>query len=397
MHRPLEGLRVLDLTRLLPGPLCSLFLADLGAEILKLEAPEGGDYTRWFPPLRSTMSGAFAALNRNKRSLALDLKRKEAIDVVLQILPQIDILLEGFRPGVMDRLGLGYHTLRVHHPRLIYASITGYGQDGPLAHRAGHDINYLARAGLLAMTPSSDDPPSLPGVQIGDIAGGSFAALSSILAAVVRRDRFGQGAFCDISMSESLLSFLVMEMGQRQAAEATGQTASSVLRGTSPCYGLYRCGDGLWLSVGSLEPKFWLAFVQAIGLPHLSGDGLDVEQRGQAVRQEIEARLAEQPRSFWLERLEHADACVEPVLTLEEMPHDPHWKARQAFLSYLHPTEGPSFAPRSPFRLSETPPPSVSPAPSLGQDSLAILRSFGFDETSLQALLQAGVLLDTSL
>jgi len=392
MSLPLAGLRVLDLTRLLPGPLCTLWLADLGAEIIKIEAPEGGDYARWYPPIRQQMSGIFAALNRNKRSLALDLKHPEAVEVFLRLVAQADILVESFRPGVMERMGLGYDRLRQIHPRLIYCAITGYGQNGPLAHRAGHDLNYLARSGVLDLQRNAQGSIPMVGVQIGDIAGGSMVGLASVLAALYQRERTGIGSFCDISMSESLLSFLVMELGQR-AAGLVEEPAENFLRGGVPCYGVYACQDGRHLAVGALEPKFWVKLVSLLGLPHLAHEALEQGEAGARVRETLRETFAQKPRDAWVSFLEEHDVCVEPVLSVDELVHDPHWQARDALLQHEHPTEGSFVLPRSPVRLHEQKAAELCPAPSLGQDGESILSEAGLTLEEINALVRSGALL----
>ena len=394
MALPLSGVRVLDVTRLLPGPLCTLFLADLGAEILKVEAPQGGDYTRWFPPLRQQMSGAFAALNRNKRSLALDLKQPEGKGAFLRLVSTVDVVVEGFRPGVMDRLGLGYETLRQHHPGLVYCAITGYGQDGPMADRAGHDINYLARTGILGLTGDGEGRPQTLGIQVGDVAGGSYLAVASVLAALYRKATTGEGAFCDVSLCEGMLPFLTMEMGGIEAGAPIPQRGDDgMLRGKLPCYGVYPCKDGKFLSVGSLEPKFWAAFVTALGLPHLLSESMETGDAGQRVRAEIEATLAQRPRDEWLAIFREVDACVEPILELDELKQDPHAQARGYFAQHDHPTEGSFSLPRTPFRFSDCDSPQHTGAPLLGQQSEEILREAGLTDDEITALREKGITL----
>lgn len=390
---PLAGVRVLDLSRLLPGPLCSLMLADLGATILKVEPPMGGDYTRWFPPVNENMGGGFAALNRNKRSLALNLKDKEGVAALKKIVVEVDVLLEGFRPGVMKRLGLDYESLKQIHPGLIYCSISGYGQTGPMAHRAGHDINYLARTGVLSLIGEKGGPPVVPGIQIADITGGTWMAVSHILAALVRRERSGEGCFCDVAMAEGLLPYLTMEMGQQSFGAAQPTRGNTMLGGGVPCYGVYRCGDGKYLSVGSLEPKFWVGLVTALELEHLADEGLSPGADGERVRAALEEVFATRSRDEWSALLAEHDVCVEPVLELHEVLDEPHAQARGYFVTHEHPTEGSLQAPRSPFRLSGATPPKPTGAPLLGQHSREILQEFNFSDEEIAALCEAGVLL----
>lgn len=393
VSQPLSGVRVLDLTRLLPGPLCSLMLAELGAEVVKVEAPMGGDYTRWFPPMRNEMSGAFASLNRNKRSLALNLKLPAGVDVLKRMLPQFDVLLEGFRPGVMERLGLGYEVLRELHPGLVYCSISGYGQTGPMAKKAGHDINYLARTGILSLLGDKGGEPALAGIQIADVAGGSWSAISHILAALFQRERTGVGAFCDVAMTQGVLPFLTMAMGEWGAGAPLPRRGEGALRGEVPCYGVYPCGDGRCLAVGSLEPKFWLQFVSLLGLPHLASDGLATGEEAARVRAEVESVLATKHRDEWVALFAEHDACVEPVWTVEEAQQQAHAQHRGYFVSYEHPTEGTCQTTGSPFCFGAPVPPATGPAPALGQDSVSVLEEAGFSEEERAALIEAGVIL----
>lgn len=388
---PLQDILVLDLTRLLPGPLCSLMLADLGATIYKIEPPEGGDYTRWYPPIRNQMSGGFAALNRNKRSLVLDLKSTEGVEVVRRMISRVDVLLEGFRPGVMQRLGLDYETLHTQHPRLIYGSISGYGQDGPLAHRAGHDINYLARTGVLSLLGQADGPPVVPGIQIADVTGGSWMGVSHVLAALFHREKTGEGCHCDIAMSEGLLPFLTMELGQMAAGGETPRRGQTLLGGGVPCYGVYRCRDGKYLAVGALEPKFWSQLTTALERPDLTAQGLLLNEDGEPARTALAHIFLSRDRDEWVHLLTPLDACVEPVLDLDEVFTDPQALARSYFVTHEHPTEGTFSLPRSPFRMSNIPSPPHEPAPLLGQHGRDILQEFGFSTQDIESLIKQGV------
>lgn len=394
MSLPLDGIRILDLTRLLPGPLCSMMLADLGAEIIKVEAPQGGDYARWFPPMKQAMSGAFVALNRNKRSLALDLKQPQGAAILKRMVRQADVVLEGFRPGVMERLGLGYEALRQENESLIYCAISGYGQTGPLAKKAGHDINYLARTGILSLLGGAGELPQVCGVQIADVAGGSLSAVSHLLAALFRRERTGQGAFCDVSMSEGVLPFLAMALGEWSAGGPMPTRGQGALRGEAPCYRVYPCQDGTFLAVGALEPKFWTQFVMALGVPELATEGWEEGEAGEKVAARISSLLVQRTRDEWIELFakEGLDVCVEPVWSLEEAKNDPHAQARGYFPTMEHPTEGSIQMVRSPFQIEGAPPQAATPAPLLGQHSLEVLRDFDFSDEEVESYLQDGVI-----
>ncbi|MFW5878576.1 MAG: CaiB/BaiF CoA transferase family protein, partial [Myxococcota bacterium] len=284
----LEGLRVLDLSRLLPGPYCSSLLADLGAEVVKIEGPPGGDYLRWMPPLLGDQSAYFHALNRGKRSLLLSLKHERGIEVFHKLVSAgYDVVIESFRPGVMDRLGLGYEELKKIRPGLILCSITGYGRDGPRSRRAGHDLNFLGLSGVLGMMGPAQEAPVVPGVQIADVGGGSLMAAVGILAALYRRASSGEGAWIDISMTEGALAFLSAHLAARQGMAEPLHHGSGALSGDRPCYSLYRTSDGKLMSVAALEPVFWQALCRVLGREDLIEQGLATGRSGEWAKKEL--------------------------------------------------------------------------------------------------------------
>lgn len=326
----LEGLRVVDFSRLLPGPFCSLLLADMGADVIKVESPQGGDYARYYPPMVGEYGAFFAGLNRNKRSIALDLKREEGLDAAKRLVASADVVIESFRPGVMARLGLGYEVLSEADERLIYCSISGFGQDGPLATRAGHDLNFMARSGLLDQNGVVGEKPGMPGFQLGDIAGGALYAAVGILGALYHRERTGEGQAVDISMTEGALSFHLAV----HASLAAGQPQSrgeGMLTGGLPSYDVYQTGDGRALAVAPLEPKFWDQFVEAIGAPELAPDGMAQGEQGRRTKEEVARILATRTRDEWMEVFARVDVCVEPVLRPEEVVEDELFVARDIF------------------------------------------------------------------
>jgi crotonobetainyl-CoA:carnitine CoA-transferase CaiB-like acyl-CoA transferase len=272
----LAGLRVLDLTRLLPGPFCTNLLADLGADVIKVEEPTIGDYMRNMPPLAREQSAYFLAFNRNKRSIALDLRNEAGCAALRKLLPGCDVFVEGFRPGVLDRLGLGHETLHAEQPRLIYASITGYGQTSPLRGSAGHDINYCALSGGAALSGTRDGRLTLPGFVPADLSGALYLAIS-ILTAVVQRDRTGEGCFIDVSMTECVRALHVLQyLDFFQSGTAPQRPADHIFSGRFVCYNLYRTKDGRYMGLGALEPKFWAAFCRAVGKGHLEQEGFAI-------------------------------------------------------------------------------------------------------------------------
>ncbi len=364
---PLEGLKVLDLSRLLPGPYATLVLADLGAQVDKVEDPNGGDYIRQMPPFKGDESALFIALNRNKRSVTLDLKSKEGVAAFLSLVPKDDVLVESFRPGVMDKLGLGWAALEKVNPRLIYCSISGFGATGPDRLMAGHDIGYIARAGVLGYC-GTRERLAVPGVQLGDVGGGSLFALVGILAALHERARTGKGRFVDVSMTDGSLAFLHMHLAARLAMGAEGtplQRGSETLNGGYACYGAYRCGDGKFLAVGSLEPKFFQGLCTALGREDLVDGGYDTGERGAQVRAELEKLFATKGRDEWMALLKSKDVCVEPVWEGDEVLADPQLKARGMFLEH----EGVQYV-RTPLDFG---PVRVRPAPKLGEHNKDVL------------------------
>ncbi len=386
---PLDGVRVLDLSRLLPGPYATLVLADLGADVVKVEEPQGGDYLRWMPPLAGEQSGFFHALNRNKRSLRLDLRRPEGADALRRLARRFDVVVESFRPGVMDRLGVGYQALRAEQPRVILCSISGYGQDGPYRDRAGHDLDYCAVAGVLALNGPAERPLPL-GVQVADVAGGSWPAVAGVLAALVRRAASGEGSHVDISMTDGALAMLTMQLGAAAARGAPLRRGGELLDGASAFYGVYRTRDGRFVALGALEPKFFRCFCEAAGRPELAER--QFEEDGRGLRAELEALFATRTRDEWARLGAERDACLAPVLEGEEPAGDPQLQARRMFLRVDTPWEGKAMASlRTPVRFADVER-EPRPAPRLGEHSKAVLAEGGFTEAEIASLEAAGVI-----
>lgn len=328
MSGPLASLKVLDFSTLLPGPFASLMLADMGAEVLRIESPTRMDLLRVLPPHDQGTSASHAYLNRNKRSLALDLKQAEALEIVRALVKDYDILLEQFRPGVMDRLGLGYEALKAINPRLIYVAITGYGQTGPYKDRAGHDINYLALAGVASYTGRQDAGPLPLGVQLADVGGGSLHAVVGLLAAVIARQQSGVGQYLDVSMTDCSFSLNAMAGAGYLACGVEPEWESHVLNGGS-FYDYYRSRDGRWMSVGSLEPAFMQQLCTALGRPELAAQGLSPKPEQQkALKQALQVEFEKRSFDELCALFAETDACVEPVLTLSEAVAHPQLKAR---------------------------------------------------------------------
>lgn len=385
---PLAGVRLLDLSRLYPGPFASLVLADLGAEVVKVEEPQGGDYLRWMPPLAGKQSGFFHALNRNKRSLALDLKAPGGPGVFLRLAARADVVLESFRPGVMDRLGIGWEALRRANPRVVLCSISGYGQHGPYRERAGHDLDYVAIAGLLAVNGPAERPVP-PGVQVADVAGGSWPAVAGILAALLRRASTGEGAHVDVSMTDGALAMLALQQGGADARGTPLRREREMLNGGGAYYRVYRTRDGRHVALGALEPHFFAAFCRGAGRPDLAER--QFEDGGRGPVEEVEAIFLTRTREEWARFAEEHDCCLAPVLEGDEPRADPQLRARGVFLSVDTPWEGramPSLA--TPVRLAGVEAPRA-PAPELGADTDLVLAGAGFSPAEIAALRQAGV------
>ncbi len=375
---PLQNVRVLDLSRLLPGPYATLALADLGAQVDKVEDLEGGDYLRHMPPHHGPDSVMFAALNRNKRSLALDLKQAEGQAAFLSILQRYDVLIEQFRPGVMDRLGIGYGILHERNPRLIICSLTGYGQTGPLRHAAGHDLNYLARSGVLGLQGPEDGTPQVPAFQIADIGGAMWSALG-IVTALYERTQTNKGKVLDISMLEANMSFAALAFGTILTGHAPSRGGDTLSGGLS-LYGVYRAKDG-FVSLAALEPKFWLKFAVACGIES-DLSALMPGPHQAALRKRLVTVFASRTKSEWEAFGRQHDCCVEPVLEGDELQRDAQLVARQVFTTVTT-SEGPLTQVNTPL----TPRDRVHKgAPKKGEHTRAILREGGLSEDAIESL-----------
>ena len=325
MPQPLSGLRVIDFTTLLPGPLATLMLAEAGAEVIKIEPPEG-ESMRFYPPYFGQESAAFAMLNRGKTGLSLDLKSETGRAEAIKLVEKADIIVEQFRPGVMERLGLGYEEVRRINPRIIYCSITGYGRSGPRAQEAGHDLNYIGNTGLLALS-AGGDAPVVPPALIADIGGGTFPAVINILLALRQRDMTGEGCHLDVAMTDAMFTFAWHAMASGHAGSFPG-AGEAMLAGGSPRYQLYRTKDGKLLACAALEPKFWRAFCTAIGLDEtLTNDG----KNPAATRAVVARIIADRTADEWQPLFAKADCCVTIVVPLEQAMADPHFVERGLF------------------------------------------------------------------
>jgi crotonobetainyl-CoA:carnitine CoA-transferase CaiB-like acyl-CoA transferase len=384
--RPLAGVRVLDLSRLLPGPFASLVLADLGASVDKIEGPPCGDPLRQLPPLVRGESAVFRALNRDKRSACLDLKRPNGQRALLRMIAHYDVVLEQFRPGVLERLGLSPATMRARNSRLVVCSLTGYGQDGPLAHRAGHDINYLARAGVLGMQGPTEGPPQPLGVQLADIGGGLWSALA-IVAALRQRDASGVGCALDLAMTEASMPFAFAGFAEAFARQPPNR-GDGRLTGGMAIYGAYLTSDGEVMTLGTLEPKFWSAFCGGAGLE--TDSTAFVPGPHQAVlREKLRRLFASRSRAQWEQFAREHDCCLEPMLHPHEVLADEQLRARGAFFEIDDGSGDPSPQMRTPLTPREA---VHTPAPKYGQHTDAILREAGIEESEIVAMRDEGTI-----
>ena len=382
----LEKFKMLDLSRLLPGPYCSLLLADLGMEVLKIEDPELGDYMRAMGPVRKKDSAYFLALNRNKKSMLLNLKTKEGKEIFYKLIQTYDIILEGFRPGVMDRLGIGYQELKRRSPRVILCSLSGYGQNGPYKDRSGHDINYIGLGGILELTGLQNGPPVIPGVQIADIGAGGMMAAIAILAAIAHREKTGQGQYLDVAMHDGVISWLSIHAGRYFMDKELPKREQMHLSGRYACYQVYPTKDGRHISLGALEPKFWKNFCEAIGREDLVlKQFIEGEERVQII-EELRELFKTKTQREWIEFFRNADACLEPILTLEEVFQHPHVLHRKMVMEYEHPVEGKIRQVGNPIKSSQYPFEIRTPSPARGEHTIEILKAVGYSEEEIKQL-----------
>lgn len=368
---PLAGVTVLDLSRLLPGPLCSQHLADLGADVIKIEDPALGDYARWSGKPQVVNSPFFLAMNRNKRSATLDLKTANGTELLKKLAAKADIVLESFRPGVMARLGCDYQSLAAINPRLVYCSITGYGQTGPNRHLGGHDINFIAEAGISDQTGAADGPPALGNFQIADLAGGALSAAMGILAALYDAQRTGKGRHVDVSMTDCAMVHSLFPLVSRARTGKAAERGADRLTGATAAYGYYRTADGRHLAVGALEPQFWQRLCeQVINRPDLVNPSPEQAIQLSTVLAEI---FAGKTLREWQARLEGVDCCVNAVLTPDEAMDSPHAQARELLIRAPHPVEGEVLQYAFPIKMTDYRFEIRRPAPLLGEHTAEVL------------------------
>jgi alpha-methylacyl-CoA racemase len=395
VSRPLEDVKILDLTRLLPGGFCTLLLADLGADVIKVEDTGQGDYVRWAPPYYGseehtplgTRSAIYLALNRNKRSVRLDLKQEGGCQALIRLAESADVLVESFRPGVLDKLGVGFDVLRQANPALVYCPITGYGQDGPNRDRAGHDMNYLGLNGILGLTGEAGGPPIQSGAQIADLGGGGLMAAVGILAALQEARRSGEGQIVDISMTDGSLSWLVMEAARYFGSGEVPERGDIMLSGGIICYRPYQASDG-WVTCGALEPKFWQRFCKAVGREDLIEK--QFEKPGSDAHRQVAEVFKTRTRAEWKTFNDEHDAMIEPILDLDEALTSELAREREMTVTYEQPLMGQVKQLGFPIKLSRTPASIERPAPALGEHTAEVLGDAGYSAEEIQALEESG-------
>ncbi|MGH2690875.1 MAG: CaiB/BaiF CoA transferase family protein [Actinomycetota bacterium] len=386
MSGPLEGVRILDLTRLLPGNYCTLLLADLGADVIKVEEPGRGDYIRWMAPMVGGEGAIHRALNRGKRSVTLNLKEPDGGELLKRLAAESHVLVEAFRPGVMDRLGVGHRALGESNLALVYCAITGYGQDGPYRDRAGHDINYTGFAGVLHATGTPEGPPVLSSVQVGDLGGGMAAAVG-ILAALQEARASGRGRFVDVSMMDVVASWGAVLTSWYLATGSVPERGRMPLSGGLACYRVYAAGDGKYLAVGALEPQFWRELCERLGVQELIDLHLDPSRQEEAA-EKLGKVFASRNRDEWVEQLADLDTCVGPVNDAAEALEDPHALSR----GLVAEIDGVPVGPGPAIKVAGEDVGALRPAPGLGEHTDEVLGSLGLGSDEIAALRAAGVL-----
>lgn len=388
---PLKGIKVFDLSRLLPGGFCSMMLGDFGAEVIKVEEPGRGDYVRWTPPFLDGQSAYFLSINRNKRSVVLDLKNPKGIDVFLRLVRTADVVIESFRPGVVDRLGIGYQHVAKVNPRIVYCSISAFGQSGPLREQVGHDLNCLALSGLLSITGMKGGPPIIPGVQLSDYAT-AMMATTAILLAYIECQRSGQGQYCDISMLDAVTSWMGMPMVKYLADGLLPGPQDSMFNGAFACCNVYETKDERFVVLGAMEEKFWISFCKVIKREDL----IPLQWESQSVQDKIKEELfllfREKTMVEWLGLFDGQEICFSPVLNIKETLNFSHLQKRGMFQD-IEVEEGKTIPQVGfPMKLSNTPAAYSVPPPKMGQDNRSVLQKAGLSMDEIQLLEEEGVI-----
>lgn len=386
---PLSGIRVLDLTQLYPGPLATMMLGDMGADVARLEHPSRPDLLHLLPPFLGKESAVYLSLNRSKRSLALDTGTEEGRQVFLDLVKTADVVAEQFRPGVLDKIGIGYEQATHFNPRIIYVSITGFGQDGPYRKKAGHDINYMALAGLLSQVKKGEEMV-LPGFQTADVVGGAYMSVIACMAGLWHREKTGKGQKIDVSMMDGILPMLTLQLAQYWGGQESGEIMNP-FDGSFPFYGIYECADGKPVSLGALEQKFWTGFCQMAGRPEWLPLQFATGDEKRKVREEIALFFKTKSRDEWLKLAEVHDICLSSVHEMEDLEKDPQVLARQMIIETEHETGLKLKGVGIPIKFSKSKPDAPEPAPAVGEHSIEILKEAGYSAERIEDLLEKGI------
>lgn len=392
MSLPLEGIKILDLSRYLPGPFCTQILADFGAEVIKVEDPKGGDLGRSLTPLIEGESARFYTVNRNKKSITLDLKQEEGKAIFRKLVASSDVVVDQFRPGVMKKMGLDYENLRTINEGIIYCAITGYGWTGPLRDAAGHDLNYLNLSGVTELTGTYQGMPAMSGVQIADIAGGTLYAVIAILLALSSREKTGQGQLCDVAMMDGSISLLAYTLGEWAGWGRLPERGNDVLTGGYACYNVYKTKDQRYVSLGAVEDKFWAEFCVKIERPKYIKS-----QWNMSVQQDILADVRKimlgKTRDEWVKFFAGSDICFTPVLTLEEMCSHPQVLARDMIIKLSNVKGSGRDVPLTgvAIKLSGTPGVAKLTFPQLGEHTDSILNEIGYPNSEIEMFRNKGI------
>jgi crotonobetainyl-CoA:carnitine CoA-transferase CaiB-like acyl-CoA transferase len=384
-------MKVLDLSSLLPGSLCTQMLADLGADVLKIENPNGGDNFRRTPPIINTTGSFFHVINRNKKGMTLNLKEEKGREIFLAMIPHADVLLETCIPGAMQEMGLGYDDLKAINPRMIYCSLTGFGQDGPYRERPAHDIDFLSISGVMGLLGERGGPPVVSPMQFGGAGGGILAALG-ILSALLRRERAGGGQYLDVSMLDALTPFLGLVMSQYMADGILPRRGDTLVGGGYAFYNVYETADGTYLSLGCLEEKFWKEFCSAVEREDLIDDQYAPSPRREELIEEVRSILIRKTRQEWIDLFNRYTICFSPVNSLEEVLHDPQIQHRGLWFQDSHPTDGTIPQQAFPIKFSEDQPAIRSHPPGHGEHTAEILREMGYSGAEIEKLKKDGII-----
>ncbi len=388
MSKPLDGIKVLDLTRYLPGPFATQILADFGAEIIKIEEP-GGDLGRFLPPFIGGIGTRFCSVNRNKKSIILNLKSEKGKEIYRKLASGADIIIEQFRPGVIDKMGIGYNSLKTGNEGLIYCSLTGYGLSGPWMNRAGHDINYLNTAGISALNAGRDGVPVMSSVQIADVAGGALFAVIGILLALFHRSRSGKGQLCDIAMMDGALSLLSYSVGEWCGKGSVPETGKEFLTGGYAMYNTYKCSDGKYVGLGAIEGKFWSGFCKKIGREDYINSQFDPSRQDELIAA-VGSIMQGRTRDEWVEFFADSDICFTPVLDLDEVSEHEQIRAREMLHKVINFRGSGSdlVVTGNPVKLSETPCEIILEFPETGGDAMKILTDAGYTEDEVSEFIR---------